>query len=169
MHLLEGDEEAAVGKLLQRLGIAGALDREGPAIAIEDRVDLGVGNAAEAPGLVALKARHQPLPEIGDGDQPSPAFIDHEARIAAEPGMAARKLEAGNEVELADAGDLGIAGVEIDGADGEAKRLGRRRERQEQREKESAAKAQGDAPARWRRTLAASRRMERSSMPSSSR
>lgn len=87
------------------------------------------------------------MAEIGDGDQASPALVDDKAGIAAEARMAARELEAGDEVELADARDLGVARMKVDGADGQAKRFGCRRERQEQGEDENAPEAQDEASA----------------------
>lgn len=147
MDLLECDQEASVGQRLQRLGVAGALDRERVAVAVEDRMELWVGQAAELPGLVADQAGDQPVAEIGDCDQALAAVVDDQARIAAEPGVSARKLESGDELELAGAGDLGVARVKLDGLGGQAKRLGRRRERQEQRDDENAPGAQDEAPA----------------------
>jgi len=109
------------------------------------------------------------MPEIGDGDQAPPTLVDDQARIAAEPRMAAFELETGDEFELADARDLGVARVQVDGAGGKTKRLRRRWKRQEQRDDQDAAQAQGEASDSWRRTFAASRRIERSWMPSWSR
>jgi hypothetical protein len=169
VDLLEGDEEAAVRQLLQRLGIAGALDREGAAVAVQDRMDRGLGNAPDAAGLIAGQAGDQPLAEIGDGDQASSALVDDQAGIATEAGVSAGELEAGDEVELADPGDLGVARVKVDGAGGEAKRFGCRWERQEQREDENAPEAQDETSASCRLTLPASRRIARSWMPSWSR
>ena len=132
-------------------------------------MDRRVHDVADAPGLVAHQAGDQPVAEVGDGDQPKAALVDHQSGVAAEAGMAAGELEAGDEFELADPGRLSIARVQVDGAGGEAKGLGRRRGGQEQREDEDAPEGQGAASASWRRTFSASRAIERSWMPSCSR
>lgn len=79
MDLLESDEETAIGKPLKGFRIAGSLDGEGVAVAVEDRMDLRVDDVAKAPALVADDARDEPMPEIGDRDQPRSALVDDEA------------------------------------------------------------------------------------------
>lgn len=129
-------------------------------------MDLRPGEIADLAGIVADQARDQPVAEIGDRKQPPAAIVDDQSRVSAEARMPARQLQAGDELELTDAGDLGVARVELDGPGGQAKRLGRCWKRQEQGYDENAPGAQGEAPAAWRRTFSAMRFIARSRMPS---
>ena len=116
--------------------------------------------------FVADEARDQPVAEVGNRQQPLAAVVDDQPGIPPEARMPARKLDAGHELELADAGDLGVARVQLDRLGGQAKRLGRCWKRQEQCYDENAPGAQGEAPAAWRLTFSAIRFIARSRMPS---
>lgn len=75
------------------------------------------------------------MAEVGDRDQPLSAFVDDEPGVSPEARVPAGKLEPGDELELAGAGDPGVARVEVDRLGGEAERFGCCRDCQEQREK----------------------------------
>jgi hypothetical protein len=110
--VFEGDQQAAIGKPGQGLGVLPGLAGQQQAPGVAQGAPLAVGDAGEVAGLVVGETRGDPAPGVGDGGEARAVGRDHQVGEAAEARVLGAKQQAAAPAQVA-GGDLGLVfGIE---------------------------------------------------------